>query len=170
MRLGAERTTFAQLRAQRQQYIEHHANAGDCLAREWTARLVGVDDGCRVRQPLTRQVMIGNDHINCKRLRGGDAVNAGNAVIDRDDDLRRLLRCQRHNFRRQSVAKFETVWHDVADLRTHRAQTTQRNRTGRGTVGVVVGNDQDSLALFNGLNEALAYGVNAFERSRRREL
>ena len=42
-----ESPRFAQMCAQRDQHIEHHAHAGDVLARECTVGLVRVDDDCR---------------------------------------------------------------------------------------------------------------------------
>ena len=67
------------------QYVEHHADAGDVLARERAAGLVGVDDDGRRRQRRTGQVVVGDEHVDAPRVRRRHAVDAGDAVVDRDE-------------------------------------------------------------------------------------
>ena len=119
---GVEHAAPAQFGAQGQQHVEHHADAGQVLAREAAAGLVGVDDA---RAPagsvVGRQVMVGDDHLDAAPVGFGHAVDAGDAVVDRDDDVRALFRCgQRDDFRRQAIAVLEAVGHDVVDLGAHR--------------------------------------------------
>ena len=89
MRLGAmrEMTALAQQRPQRAQHVEHHADAGQMLARKRAARLIGIDDPRRLRQPFAGQVMVGDQHVDAERLRRGDTFDARDAVVDGDDHV-----------------------------------------------------------------------------------
>ncbi len=124
---GVEHAAPAQFGAQRQQHVEHDADAGQVLAGEAAVRLVRVDDHARVRQRVARQVVVGDDHFDAAPVGFDHAVDAGDAVVDGDDDVGRLFaRGQRDDLGRQAVAVLEAVGHDVVDLRAHRAQAAQR--------------------------------------------
>ena len=64
------------------------------------------------------------------RLRFGDAVDAGDAVVDGDDQVGLLLRGEAHDFGREAVAGVEAVGHQVVDrgaeLRAARAGRRRR--------------------------------------------
>ena len=62
----------AQLGAQRQQHVEHHADTGDRLALEAAAGLVGVDDAPSASRqlPARGQVVVGHQHLQAQRARG----------------------------------------------------------------------------------------------------
>jgi hypothetical protein len=66
--VGVEHAALAQLGAQRQQHVEHHADAGDRLALEVAARLVRVDDHAPVRQLRAGQVVVGHQHLQAQRV------------------------------------------------------------------------------------------------------
>jgi hypothetical protein len=82
----------AQFRAQGQQHVEHHADAGQVLAREAAFGLVRIDDDARGRQRVGRQVVVGDDDFDAAPVRLGHAVDAGDAVVDGDDDVGRFSR------------------------------------------------------------------------------
>ena len=63
-----ERAARAQLGAQREQHVEHHADAGDVLARETAAGLVRIDDARRRRQRAPGQVVVGHQHLDASAL------------------------------------------------------------------------------------------------------
>ena len=64
--LAFEGAALAQLGAQREHGVEHDADAGQRLAGEVAAGLVGVHDHVGLGQFVARQVVVGDD--------GGDAV------------------------------------------------------------------------------------------------
>jgi hypothetical protein len=145
--LGVEHAAPAQLGAQGQQHVKHDADAGQVLARETAGRLVRIDDHARGRQRVGRQMVVGDDDVDAAPVRLGHAVDAGDAVIDRDDNVGRLFaRRQRDDFRRQAVTVFEAVGHDEVDRGAHRGQAPQRDGAGGGAVAVVVGDDDHALA------------------------
>jgi hypothetical protein len=67
--LGVEHAAPAQFGAQGQQHIEHHADAGQVLAREAALGLVRVDDHARRRQRVARQVVVGDDDFDAAPVR-----------------------------------------------------------------------------------------------------
>jgi hypothetical protein len=80
----------AQLGPQRQQHIEHHADAGNRLAGERAAGLVRVDDHIGLgqhRQLGGGQVVVGHQHLQAECARAGHALDAGNAVVDGDQHV-----------------------------------------------------------------------------------
>ena len=78
----------AQFGAQRQHDVEHHADAGQRLAREIAAGLVRVDDHLCRRQFVARQVVVGNQRGDAAAPEFGHAFDAGDAVVDRDHQVR----------------------------------------------------------------------------------
>ena len=126
LRGGREAAAGAQFRAQRQQHVEHHADAREVLAREAAARLVRVDDARGVRQHRAGQVMVGDEHGDAEFVGARHALDARDAVVDGDDQVGRRLRGELDDLRRQPVAVLEAVRHEVVDLRAHRPQAAQR--------------------------------------------
>ncbi len=86
----AERPARAHRRARREQHVEHHADAGEMPARERASRLVRVDDQRRRGKRGRRQVVVGDQDLDAERGGRGDAVVAGDAVVDRHDEARRF--------------------------------------------------------------------------------
>ena len=80
------------------------------------------------------------------RGRGGDALVARDAVVDGDDQARRLRARELDDLGRQAVAVLEAVRHEVVDVRAHRAQAAHADRAGGRAVGVVVGDDDDAFS------------------------
>ena len=60
--------------------------------------------------------MIGDQHVDAERARGRDAVDAGDAVVDGDDQRRLRCRRERDDLRRQAVAELEAVGHQEVDV------------------------------------------------------
>jgi hypothetical protein len=92
VRLGlfAEDARAEHLGAQRQQHVEHHADAGQMFAGKFAAGLVGIDDQ-RIRQGVAGQMVIGDQHIDAQLARGFDAGMRGDAVIDGNQQIRLAL-------------------------------------------------------------------------------
>ena len=140
------------LGTQGHQHVEHHAATGQVARRERTAGLVRVDDQ-RVRQCVTGQVMVGHQHFDAARPCRIDPGHAGDAVVDGDDQVRLARRRQVDDFRRQPVTVFEAVGHDELDHPAQQTQALDRDRTGGGPVGVVVGHDQHALPPGDGIGQ-----------------
>jgi hypothetical protein len=157
----------AQFGAQGQQHVEHHADAGQVLARELAARLVRVHDHRGVGQCLAGQV--GHHDVDAARVGGRHAVDAGDAVVDRDDHIRLLPGGQFDDFRRQAVAVLEAVRHDVVDARAQHAQAAHPDRAGGGAVAIVVGHDQQLAIRGNRVGQVLGGVADALHRRRRHQ-
>ena len=108
---------FPQVRTQGQHEVKRHADAGEMFAGKGIARLVGIDDGIGFGKCRPRQMMVGNQHLDAATARLPHAVDAGDAVIDGNNQVRVLLCRQRHNLRRQAVAVFKTVGDHIAHIR-----------------------------------------------------
>ena len=113
--------------------------------------------------------MVGDHHVDPPGLRGGNALDAGDAVVDGDDQRRLPLRCEGDNFRRQAVTEFEPVRHQEVDHSTHRRQPSHADRACSCAVRVVVGDDQHSLAANDGIGQACGRAVDALQGSPRRK-
>ncbi len=79
--------------------------------------------------------------------RRGDAVDAGDAVVDRHQQVGRAagtLRVVREfdDLGRQAIAVFEAVRHEIVDLRAEHAQAAHGDGAGGRAVAVVVGDDE----------------------------
>ncbi len=164
LRPGVVAAQAAQARAQGHEHVENHPDACQRLARKRAAWLVGVDDGIGVRQRLARQVVVGHQDLEASRLRRRDPVDAGNPVVDRDQQLRLALQCHFDDFRREAVPVFEAVGYQVVHVgRTEQAQTQHADGTGRGAIGIEVTDDQNALALVDGLHQQVDARVHALE-------
>ena len=64
--LGAtgEGAALAQLRARREQHVEHHPDPGEILPGNWQPGWFGFDDQRRVRAASRGQVVIGDQHLD----------------------------------------------------------------------------------------------------------
>ncbi len=161
---SGEPAQLAQPRAQGQQHVEHHPDPGQCLAGERAARLVGIDDGVGRRQLRARQVVVGDQHLEPGRLGRGHAVDAGDAVVDGDQQLGLALQGHGDDFRGQAVAVLEAVGHQVIDMRrAEHAQAEHADRAGGGAVGIEVADDEDALALLQGLHQQVHRGVDTLQ-------
>jgi hypothetical protein len=126
LRGHVEHAAPAQLGAQRQQHIEHHADAGDALALELAAGLVGVDQHVGHGQLGAGQVVVGDQHLQAARLGGGHAVDAGDAVVHGDQHVGAAVGHALGNGRREAVAVDHAVGHQVV---TCLAPSRRRPRT-----------------------------------------
>ncbi|MNG22568.1 hypothetical protein D3C84_1070660 [compost metagenome] len=74
------------------------------------------------------------------------------------------------NLRRQAVAIFEAIRHQIIDMGcAQQAQAQHAHRTGRGTIGIEVANNQNTLTLSQGLNQQIHRRINALELLKRQQ-
>jgi hypothetical protein len=139
----------AQFGTQGQHDVEHHAAAGDGLARKGAARLVRIDDHIGRRQRVARQVMVGHQHRNAQFVGACHAFDAGDAVVHGDDDVRLGMRREIDDFGRQAVAVLEAVGHQIVHVGAHGAQRPDADGAGGGAVAVVVGHDEQPRIGFD---------------------
>ena len=159
----------AQFRAQRQQNVEHHADARQVLARKAAARLVRIDDARGVRQHRPGQVMVGDEHGDAEFVGPRHAVDTGDAVVDGDDQVGRPLRGEFDDFRRQPVAVLESIRDEVVDVRAHCPQAAQPDRAGGRAVAVVVGDDQQPRVGLDRIGEQERGLAHMRQRGRRHQ-
>ena len=80
-------------------------------------------------------------------LRRLHALDAGHAIVDRDDQRRPARGGAVDDFRRQAIAEPKPVGHQEIDVReTHRPQGAHHQRTARRPVRVEVADDQHASA------------------------
>ena len=156
-----EHAALAQLGAQRQQHVEHHADAGDGLALEAAAGLVGVDDDVGVGQHDARRPARaggGRSPAPAGRARARAATPSRLAMplstvistsaplcLDALDDGRR-----------QAVAvapRGRAPRSPTCRCAPSSAQAAQRHGAGGGAVAVVVGHDAQALVGGDGVGQ-----------------
>jgi len=86
------------------------------LAREAAAGKVGVDDAVGGWQFVARQVVVGDQRCNAELPGAGNAVDAGDAVVNGDDELRLLRRGKLDDVGGESVAIGEAVRYQIIDV------------------------------------------------------
>ena len=93
-------------------------------------------------------MVIGHQHIEPGLFRRGNPLDAGNAVVHGDQQLRLALQGHRDDFRGQAVAVLEAVGHQIINMGgAEHAQPQHTDRTGGGAIGIEVADDEDALAL-----------------------
>ena len=157
-----EPARLAQPRAQGQHDVEDHPHAGRALGGEGIAGPVGIDDGVRRWQGLAGQVVVGDQHAHAQRPGRRHAVEAGDAVVHRDQQIGLARRSHGDDLRRQSVAVFEAVGHQIVHLRRpHGAQRPHPQRRAGGAVGIEIADDEDALPFAQGLRQQVDGGIDA---------
>jgi hypothetical protein len=171
IRLGTPRecAVGTQRRTQREQQVEHHADAGQGLARKAVAAQVRIHDRIGFGQIFRRQMVIGDEHATARLLGRTHAGQAGNAAVDGHEQIGRAVgddvgdQC-----RRQSVPVHDAIRHAHLDpARTQHAQTAIRHgRTGR-TVAIEIADDEHARIARDRLAQQRAGDIEATERLRR---
>ena len=155
-------TACAQLGAQGQQHVEHHAHPGHGFALERAAGLVGVDDGVGRRQRGAGQVVVGDEHLQAQGLGLGHAFHAGNAVVHGDEHIGAAFGHAPGDGCGEAIAVGHAVGHQVVHvLRTQQAQAAHAHGAGGGAVAVVVGHDDEALVFRHGIGQQAGGGVDA---------
>jgi hypothetical protein len=113
--------------------------------------------------------MIGHEHVDAAGVGRRDAVDAGDPVVDRDQEIGLAAGGQLDDLGREPVAVFEPIGHEVVDLRAEHAQPAHGDRAGRGAVAVVIGDDEQALALRDGVCEQVGCFVRALQFDGRHE-
>jgi hypothetical protein len=113
--------------------------------------------------------MVGNEHVDAAGVRGGNALDAADPVVDGDDDSWRALCGERDDLRCKPVAELEPVRNEIVDLRPQCRESAYTGRTRRGAVGVVIGNDEEAFSAFDRIGEPRRRRLDALERLPRRE-
>ena len=97
--------------------------------------------------------MVGDERGDAEALRARHTFDAPDAVVHGDEEVGLALRRELHQFRREPVAELEAVGHQVLDVAAERAQRANADGARGGAVGVVVGDDEQALALRDGVSE-----------------
>ena len=117
-------------------------------------------------------MVVGNHHLHPHFLGMRHAVNAGDAIIDGDEEVWFAtwgLRHQINNGGGEPVTQFETIRYKVIQLVRLYAQQTQafhRNGTGRGAIRIIVRDNADFTVLDNGVCQQARSSFHPFERCR----
>ena len=171
IRLGAvrEMPARAQHGAGCDQHIEHHTDARQMFRRKRASGLIRIDDHRGRGQRRGREMMIGDQHVDAARGRRRDAIVTRDAVVDGDEEARRHRGRLGDDLRREPVAVFESIRHEEADVRSHRAESAHADDARRRAIGIVVGDDHDPLACRDRVGKPCGGVFDAFHRRERRE-
>jgi hypothetical protein len=166
-----ESAALAQMRTQRQQQVEHDADAGQRLARKRIPLHVRIHDRVGRRHGRAGQMVIGHDHADAARTRGGDAGVTGDAVVDGEDQVRWVVRRQRFDQRGGKPVTFARAMRNaVTDVaRAEQAQAAHGDRGAGGAVAVEVADDADAQVRLDRAGQQFAGEIQSAERSRRGE-
>ena len=157
-----------QLRTQREQQIEHDADAGQRLARETVARQVRIHDGVRVRQSLARKMMIGHDHAHAAFAGTLHPGHAGHAVVDGEHDVRIVDRV--HQRGRQPVAVHGTVRNPEAHVAcAEHAKAADRDRSPGRAVRIEITDHDDAGIPFDRVGQQRARRIQSAQGGRRQQ-
>ena len=117
---------------------------------------------------MARQVVICDQHLQSRGPCVRNAVDAGNSVIDRNQQIgaSQARMGQRHldDGRRQTVAVLEPIRHQVVDDRTHCAQTENTHRHAGCAIAVVVADDQQATLRADRIGQQFGPGLSALHR------
>ena len=138
------------------QQIKGNTTTRQGLAGKLATRLVRIDNNIRGGQNITRQMVVCDQHLNTQGFGEGNTLKTGDAVIHGNNQVRAGVtqglrrgvdtRRQQDNFRRQAVAVFEAVGHQVIHLqRTHGPQAQHHQGGAGGTIGIKVTDHQNAL-------------------------
>ena len=131
---------------------------------------VRIGDRKRLRQRLTRQVVIANDDVRTRRPRGRERRMRLCSAIDGDDDPCALARELRHRGDVRPVPLAQAI-RDIDDgISTQRSQEPHKQRRRRCSVDIVVPEDRDPLALLHRLGQARCSAVHILDAARVRQI
>ena len=137
---------------QRGAKLERHARAAQIFKRAFVVGPLGVYDGNRVGERVTRQVVVRDDEVKAQFLGAGGFLDGGNAVVHRDHELKAL---SGQGFQRCACqAVTGTAGGQLAaDVRALAGETFVQNRGGGNAVHIVVAvNDHEFFVLDGFLN------------------
>ena len=109
-------------------------------------------------------MVIGNQHRQPGGLGRRHAIDAGNAVVDGQQQIRLAFEGHGDDLRGQAIAVLEAVRHQVIDMRrAEQAQAKHPDRTGGGAIGIEVADDKDALPLFERQHQQFDRRVDALQ-------
>ena len=103
-------------------------------------------------------MVVGYDHVQTQFLRPRHTCDAGDAVIDRNQQIHALRGGDFCKLGRQTVAVFEAVGYEEIHRRAHRRQAAHTDGTRRRAVGIVVGDNQDFFLALDGIRQTAGGG------------
>ena len=106
---------------------------------------------------------------NAQVLGVSNPIDAGDAVVDCDNDRRIEAKTHIHNFRRQPVTVLETVRHEVLDLSAQLPKNTDHQCGAGCPVAIEVANNENPLPGIQGPTQHLDGSPDALEVSGRQE-
>ena len=97
--------------------------------------------------------MVGDQHFNAQTFGACDTIVGGDAVVDRNDERRVSALGQFDNFRCQTIAKLNTIRHQITDIEIQSRQNTHQQDRGRCTVGVEITDDDHVTRVFSMMDQ-----------------
>ena len=103
-------------------------------------------------------MVVGYDHVQTQFLCPRHACDAGDAVVDRNQQIHALRSGDFGKLGRQAVAVFEAVGYEEIHCRAHRCQAAHADGTRGRAVGIVVGDNQDFFLALDGIRQTAGGG------------
>ena len=124
---------------ERRHEVERYAYAGKVAAGEAASGKVRIHDHGGIGQLAAWQVVVGNQHRYAQPVGLLHPREARNPVVDGDQKRRRTVSRNANDFRRQPIAEFEAVWHEIANIRESEfSQAAHHQRGARRAVDVEI--------------------------------
>ena len=107
-------------------------------------------------------MVIGDQHPHPQRPGDLDTLQAGDAIVNGQEDIGLPLGGQGDDFRRQAVPVLETIRYQVTrSLQPQGPKSAHSQGAGRCAVGIIIADDHQGLTLLDGLDEAKSHGLYA---------
>ena len=118
----------------------------------------------------SRQMVIGDQDVDAEPLRAGDSFDAGDAVVDGDDEPWSLLVRDLHDLRGQPVAVTPAIRHHESHVGgPEQAQAPHRDGASGRAVGIVVADHHDARRGLDRVVEQRGRAVEIDESVRREQ-
>ena len=130
--------------------------------------MVRIDDDA-VGYGFSGQVVVGNDHVQTQFLRPRHACDAGDAVVDCNQQIHALRGGDFGKLGRQAVAMFEAIGYEEIHRRAHRRQAAYADGTRGRAVGIIVGDNQNFFLALDGIRQTAGGGFAIRQRLIRQE-
>ena len=130
--------------------LKNHTRAGEHLVRIRIAGAFRIHNGVGVRQNFRCQVMIGDNYRQSQTICFGHRPDIADTAINGDDQFNAVLRERRECLIIQAVRFLVAVGNvDGKILKINLFKKRGEHRRARHAVGIVIGENGDSVVVFN---------------------
>ena len=143
---------------ERERQLERDAHRGEILVGRRTVGALGIQYRVCGRQRTARQVVIGDDHVDPRRLKLGDRTVRARSAVAGDHQLGAAFLRGPHAGIAEIVAVLQATRNERHGIAAERVQRSRHHRRRTDAVYVVVAVDEDRLVFAQREDDAL-YGA-----------